>query len=182
MSKRERGEAQEEFPKPVLERRPLIQCSKKSGSHPLNKSHGRVPDDWVVQVEALTQRPINAISPLRAAMQVHQNTQSHQGWEPAQSRLSLEAPLVLLLEAPSPSRDAEQGSDITCPHTMVLPSTLQAPKQPVMPDTAWCPTQSQLHNLPVLTRGAPRLSLPAPLLYSLFWQCTPSYPAGHLQM
>lgn len=36
-------------------------------------------------------------------------------------------------------------------------------QSPVVPDLSpWCPLSS--------------------LLYSLFWQCTPSYPAGHLQM
>lgn len=44
-------------------------------------------------------------------MWVHQDMQPRQGWEPAWSRLSLEAPLLPLLEAPCPSRVAEQGSD-----------------------------------------------------------------------
>lgn len=153
----ERGGAQEVIPKPVPERRPLIQCSRKRGRHPLNEGHGRVPDDRVPWVEALTQGPVYAMSPLSAAMQVHQDTQSHQGWEPVWSRLSLEAPLVLLLEALCPPRDAEQGSDTTCPHTMVLPSILQAPKQPTVPGRAWCPTEPQLHTLPVVTRGVPKL-------------------------
>lgn len=144
MSRRERGGAQEAIPKPVPERRLLIQCSKKRGRQALNKGHGRAPDDRVAQVEALTQGPVYTMSPLNAAMQVHQDTQSHQCWEPVWIRLSLEAPLELLLEAPSPSRDAEQGSDLTCTHTMVLAPTLQAPKLL----TPWCPTQSQLHTPP----------------------------------
>lgn len=37
MSRRERGGTQEEIPKPVLERRPLLQHSKKRGRHPLNR-------------------------------------------------------------------------------------------------------------------------------------------------
>lgn len=52
------------------------------------------------------------MSLLAAATQVHWDMQPWQGWEPAQSRLSLEAHLV-----PSrhhvPSGDAEQGSDTT---------------------------------------------------------------------
>lgn len=167
MSGRESGGAQEIIQKPVPKRKPLIQCSRKRGRHPLNKGHSRVHDGKVAQGEALTQGPVYTLSPLSAAVQGLQDTQSHQGWEPAWSRLSLEALLVLLLKPPNPSRDAEQGSDTTCPHIMVLPSTLPVPKEPIVPDTAWCYTQSQLHRPPAVTRGVPKLlehkQLPLPL-------------------